>query len=89
MKTMSFFQLNAPTPVLLSSCRVQIHCFVRCEDHIHLYDYTTLNNMGQRALNLSNKNGKSAIKYHINSCVKGALNPNFLNLTKNREKFCL
>jgi len=23
------------------------------------------------------------------SCFKGVLNPNFLNLTKNREKFCL
>jgi len=25
----------------------------------------------------------------LNSFLKRALNPNFLNLTKNREKFCL
>jgi len=24
----------------------------------------------------------------MNRALKGALNPNFLNLTKNREKFC-
>jgi len=34
-------------------------------------------------------NPRTLISKNVSYEIKGALNPNFLNLTKNREKFCL